>query len=189
MYNNIGITDSDIYKGSSNSPQDLQKNLEQQDIEQFVADTDNNSVVPSSAKPAEASVKMTLEAEHADENIGNVTEEIASDASEKGYLPMPDNRVMELVGFGAASRQSCRGIHKETEDTFYNKIGSDDVEQVLMYMRCLEKELEGKEFQIKSSKKIGDVVWRFEVIIDSEPVNYLGQGGEIWIETIEESSL
>lgn len=191
MYNNIDITDSDIYNASSkNSSQDSQKKFEQRNIEEFAAVADPKGAESSPANSMETPAQPTSEAKLADEDTGYVTGDASAVANiEEGYFMMSNNQNTGSAGLRVASRQSCRGIQKEAEGTFYKKGGSGDVEQVLMYMRCLEKELEGKEFQIKSSKKIGDEVWRFEVIVDSEPINYLGQGGEIWIETIEESSL
>lgn len=193
MYNNNNMmTDSDAYKHSQYRKQDVQEiSLQKDSADLTDAATENqdngssaNRSVPTSLQSSAADATASGNGESETNGTAKEPEEQAFAISERrGPEPEP-----KAGGAGAATfSQPCRGMQKETEKQVY--AGANDAEQVLLHMRCLEEALAGSEFQIKSSSKIGSDIWRFEVIIDSETVYYLGQGGKIWKEKTEELSL
>lgn len=184
MYNNIDKPDSDIYKTTAQTPS------ESRQIQQSVsADIVRNDTQEPQANKERAPVNTNANVKaESTPDTGGVS--FGSDAvfandlaSGSAYLATGDAGNREEK---AMAQAPCRGTHKAL--TPYRDKG-DSEQALLMNMRCLEKELAGRDYQIKSSKEVGQDIWKFEVIIDSQTVNYLSQDGKIWIETTEESSL
>ncbi len=184
MYNNIDKPDSDIYKTTPQTPSESHR-MQQPVSSDIVRNAANE---PHANKKSEGVNTSAVAEAESTPNVGEVS--LSSNAVSVNNLPSTATYLVtedaDRAKKESATRTSCRGMQKSLT---LSREKADSEQALLMNMRCLEKELEGQDYLIKSSKSVGEDIWKFEVIIDSQTVNYLSQDGKIWIETTEESSL
>lgn len=193
MYNNIDKPAGDAYrtitKKTPVESQQMQQSEPADGADDIVYGSQVSQERANVSNDTDAKVKAEPPANTGAASRGNDT--VSAYALDSGFTYLQDSDTAAgEENTDRISGKPCRGKHKDAQKSSATAQGEGDSEQaLLMNMRCLEKELTGSDYQIKSSKEIAQGLWKFEVIIDSRTVNYLSQDGKIWIETTEESSL